>query len=95
MSLKFVLLPLVAFVILYNIDLAPMIKGIIFIELLMPLAVANVNLASLYDCQPKLVTALVFSLLFYFWGLSFLVFPYSNIFNDECVDCIKKIYLKN
>jgi predicted permease len=33
---------------------------VIFIELLMPLAVANVNLSSLYDCIPKTVTALVF-----------------------------------
>ena len=60
MSLKFILLPLIAFVVLLNIDLEPMIKGIIFIELFMPLAVANVNLASLYQCEPKLVTALVF-----------------------------------
>jgi len=58
-SFKFILLPLLAFLVLYNIDLDSMIKGIIFIELLMPLAVANVNLASLYDCHPKVVTALV------------------------------------
>jgi len=43
-----------------------MIKGILFLELMMPLAVANVNLASLYECRPKDVTALVLvtSLLF-------------------------------
>lgn len=43
-----------------------MIKGIIFIQLLMPLVIANINLASLYKCKPKIVTALVFisSLLF-------------------------------
>ncbi len=60
MSLKFILLPLIAFFVLRNIELEPMIKGVIFIELLMPLAVANVNLSSLYDCIPKTVTALVF-----------------------------------
>ena len=69
--LKFIILPLVAFAILYPIDLAPMIKGIIFIELMMPLAIANVNLASLYDCTPKVVTALVFTSSVMFLGVIF------------------------
>lgn len=66
MTLKFIALPLMSFLILKNIELDPMIKGVIFIELMMPLAVANVNFASLYDCRPRVVTALVFisSLLF-------------------------------
>jgi len=59
MGIKFILLPAITFFILYFLDLDITIKGIIFIELMMPLAVANVNLASLYDCKPKLVTALV------------------------------------
>ena len=71
MSLKFIILPLIAFIVLINIDLEPMIKGVIFIELLMPLAVANVNLASLYDCAPKLVTALVFISSILFLGVIF------------------------
>ncbi|WP_457744927.1 AEC family transporter [Sulfurimonas sp.] len=58
-AFKFILLPLLTFTVLYFIELEPMIKGIIFIELLMPLAVANVNLSSLYNCEPKIVTALV------------------------------------
>lgn len=49
-----------------------MIKGIIFIELMMPLAVANVNLASLYDCSPRVVTALVFISSFVFLGAIFI-----------------------
>jgi hypothetical protein len=80
LSVKFILLPSIAFSILYFIELDKMIKGIIFIELLMPLAVANVNLASLYDCAPRVVTALVFfsSVVFLgfifigVWGLKFL-----------------------
>ena len=60
LSFKFLILPLVAFLVLYNIELDSMIKGIIFIQLMMPLAIANVNFASLYDCEPKIVTALVF-----------------------------------
>lgn len=59
-SVKFIILPSLAFCILASIQMDAMVKGVIFIELLMPLAVANVNLASLYDCKPKLVTALVF-----------------------------------
>ena len=72
LTFKFILLPLLAYIILVNITLEPMIKGIIFIELLMPLAVANVNLASLYECQPKIVTALVFVSSFLFLGIIFL-----------------------
>ena len=60
MSVKFLILPSITFFILYNIDLDSTIKGIIFMEIMMPLAIANVNLASLYDCKPKTVTALVF-----------------------------------
>lgn len=71
MTLKFVVLPLTAFGVLYSLDLEPMIKGIIFIELMMPLAVANVNIASLYDCKPRLVTALVFVSSFLFLGIIF------------------------
>ena len=57
--------------VLVNIELDPMIKGIIFIELMMPLAVANVNLASLYDCSPRVVTALVFLSSVLFLGIIF------------------------
>ena len=80
MSLKFIFLPLIAFIVLYNIELDPMIKGVIFIELLMPLAVANVNLASLYDCDPKLVTALVFISSVLFLGIIFLGAPLARHF---------------
>ena len=71
LTFKFILLPAIAFLVLINIDLEPMIKGIIFIELMMPLAVANVNLASLYDCKPRVVTALVFISSFVFLGVIF------------------------
>ena len=71
LGFKFIILPLTAFFVLSNLDLEPMIKGIVFIELMMPLAVANVNLASLYECKPKLVTALVFLSSFLFLGVIF------------------------
>ena len=72
LGVKFVILPLIAFIVLINIEMDKMIKGIIFIELLMPLAVANVNLASLYDCRPRVVTGLVFLSSFLFLGIIFL-----------------------
>ncbi len=71
-SLKFIILPLTAFVMLVNLNLEPMIKGIVFIELMMPLAIANVNIASLYDCKPRVVTALVFVSSFLFLGVVFI-----------------------
>jgi len=70
-SVKFLLLPSLAFVILYFVELNSNIKGILFIELLMPLAVANVNLASLYRCRPVDVTALVFVTSVIFLGVIF------------------------
>jgi len=58
-GVKFILLPLIAFSVLSLIEMPNMIKGILFLELMMPLAVANVNLAALYECRPRDVTALV------------------------------------
>ncbi|MDD5373896.1 MAG: AEC family transporter [Sulfurimonas sp.] len=72
MSLKFIFLPSLAFLLLYSIELNSMIKGIIFIEILVPLAIANVNFASLYDCKPKVVTALVFISSIIFLGAIFI-----------------------
>ncbi len=72
MFFKFILLPFTAFLLLVNIELSSMIKGIIFIELMMPLAVANVNISSLYDCKPKVVTAMVFLSSLLFLGVIFI-----------------------
>jgi predicted permease len=70
---KFIFIPLIAFVVLQNIDLEPMVKGILFLELLVPLAVANVNLASLYNCAPKTVTVQVFVTSVLFLGIVFVL----------------------
>lgn len=78
LTFKFIILPSIAFLVLVNLDIPPMIKGIIFIELMMPLAIANVNLASLYDCKPKLVTGLVFLSSFVFLGIIFLAVEVLN-----------------
>ncbi len=72
MGVKFLFLPAVAFVVLSFVTLDSMIKGIIFIEILVPLAIANVNFASLYECKPKIVTALVFISSLLFLGIIFI-----------------------
>lgn len=72
MGVKFLFLPAVAFVVLSFVTLDSMIKGIIFIEILVPLAIANVNFASLYECKPKIVTALVFISSILFLGIIFI-----------------------
>ena len=72
MGIKFILLPALTFLVLYFIELDSTIKGIIFIELLVPLAIANVNFASLYDCKPKVITALVFISSLIFLGAIFI-----------------------
>ncbi len=70
-SIKFLLLPLLTFGVLSMVEMDPMIKGILFLELIMPLAVANVNLGSLYECRPKDITALVFISSLLFLGIIF------------------------
>ncbi len=69
--IKFIVLPTLAFVILQFSYFTPMVKGIIFIELFMPLAVTNVNLSSLYHCRPQDVTAQIFISSVLFLGGSF------------------------
>jgi len=80
LTFKFLLLPAIAFLVLANIELDAMIKGIIFIELMMPLAVANVNLASLYNCTPRVVTALVFISSVVFLGVIFVAVEFLVFF---------------
>ncbi|MDD3343838.1 MAG: AEC family transporter [Sulfurospirillaceae bacterium] len=65
--LKFILTPIAAAFILFVWLPIPYIAAtLVFLELIVPLAVTNVNLSALYDCKPLDVTALIFftSLLF-------------------------------
>ena len=59
LSQKFIIIPLATAVILSFTDLSLFVQGIIFMEMMAPLAIANINLASLYDCKPKDVTSLI------------------------------------
>lgn len=71
---KHILLPAVGlFVIINYTDLNAYVAAILVMELMVPLAVNNVNLAALYDCKPDdvtatiLVTSLVFVGFLYFY----------------------------
>ena len=59
LSQKFLVIPIATAILLSFTNLSLMIQGIIFMEMLVPLAVANINLASLYNCKPKDVTSLI------------------------------------
>lgn len=71
-NVKFILLPLITLILLQFTTFTSYEKAIIFLEMGMPLAVANVNFASLYDCKPIDVTALVFVSSVVFLGFIFL-----------------------
>ncbi len=79
-STKFLLIPLIAFGVLGMIEMEPMAKGILFLELIVPLAVANVNLASLYNCAPRTLTAQVFVTSALFLGIAPVLPTLLNLF---------------
>lgn len=78
MGMKFLLLPAVTFAVLWFVPLDATVKGMIFMELFMPLAVANINISSLYGCRPVTVTVLVFISSVLFLGLMFIYTPIIN-----------------
>ena len=79
-SQKFVIVPLATAVILSFTTLPLFVQGVIFMEMMVPLAVANINLASLYNCKPQDVTSLILlsTLLFMplLFGLSYVINHY-------------------
>ncbi|WP_310439234.1 AEC family transporter [Sulfuricurvum sp.] len=70
---KFILIPVIAFFVLGMVEMESTVKGILFLELLVPLAVANVNLASLYHCAPRTVTVQVFVTSVLFLGIALIL----------------------
>ena len=82
LSQKFFVLPLVTAIVLYFTHLPLFVQGILLMEMMVPLAIANINLASLYDCKPKEVTSLILlsTLLFLplLFGLGYFV-KYYNV----------------
>ena len=71
--MKFVMIPLLAIMILAYFEVSDIVYNVILLELLVPLAVMNVNLAALYDCRVNQVTFLVFATSLLFLAYLFLV----------------------
>jgi len=69
---KFILIPIATYFILQFINIDNYIKNILLMQMLTPLAVANINLASLYNCKPKDVTNLIFISTVIFIGVLFI-----------------------
>ena len=59
LSQKFLIIPFATVLLLNFTNFSLLVKSIIFMEMMVPLAVANINLASLYNCKPKDVTSLI------------------------------------
>jgi len=59
MSQKFIFVPLLSVIVLSMSSLPLFIQGVIFMEMMTPLAIANINLASLYECNPQQTTSLI------------------------------------
>lgn len=80
LSQKFIIIPIATAFILSFTDMSLFIQGVIFMEMMVPLAIANINLASLYDCKPKDVTTLILlsTLLFIplLFGLTYIINNY-------------------
>lgn len=70
---KHIILPAVGLCVIVLFDIHPFVGAIIFLELMVPLAVNNVNIASLYNCKPidttfaVLVSTLAFVGFVYFY----------------------------
>ncbi len=58
---KHLLLPLIGLIVILAFNLSPFLAAILFLELIVPLAVNNVNIASLYNCKVIDVTFCVLS----------------------------------
>lgn len=68
---KFILIPALTYLVLSMVEMPSMVKGILFLQMMMPLAVANVNLGSLYECKPTAITAVVMVTSVLFLGIVF------------------------
>jgi len=64
--IKFVIMPIISIIVLYLLNIKGIALKSTILEVLVPMAITNVSLASIFDCKPKEVTTIVFisSLLF-------------------------------
>ena len=74
-AVKFFILPATAYIILRFGGMDPFVVSILLMELITPLAVANVNFAALFNCLPKDTAALVFASSLFFLLYFALLWP--------------------
>ena len=60
LALKFILIPSIAYILLHFLNTSGLALNAIMLELIVPLAITNISLASIFDCKPSVVTSLVF-----------------------------------
>ncbi len=60
LALKFILIPIIASIFLHILSIKGLALNSIVLELIVPLAITNISLASIFDCKPRVVTSLVF-----------------------------------
>jgi predicted permease len=65
-SIKFIAIPMIGIAVLQIFPLPPILSQSVMLEIIVPLAVMNVNLASLYDCKPQTVAFLTLSTSLFF-----------------------------
>ncbi|GAB6073959.1 AEC family transporter [Nautilia lithotrophica] len=70
---KFIIFPVIGFVILKIFGLKPLFLKAVMLEILTPLAVTNVNLAALFDLYPRKVAMLVIVTSIIFLGVIFFI----------------------
>jgi len=74
-AFKHIVLPIVGLYVILYFKIDPLVGAILFLELIVPLAVNNVNLASLYNCKPidttfsVLISSVVFIVFIYIYLL--------------------------
>lgn len=70
---KFIVAPLMsAWILFYLLPIEPMVAAILLVQLIMPLALNNINVAAIYGCKPVDVASLVFFTSFIF--IPYLIF---------------------
>jgi len=56
---KFILIPVVGYIILQFLNINPLLIKVILLEISVPIAVSNVNLSALFDNQPEIIAWLI------------------------------------
>jgi predicted permease len=71
-AIKHFILPIAGLVAIWLFGLNPLVSAILLLELCVPLAVNNVNMAALYNCSPaKTTEAILFTTLFFVFAIYF------------------------